>query len=51
MRPIDADDLKRYICETCEQHERCKDTENVCSTIADIDEQPTIEAEPVKHGR
>ena len=44
MRPIDADDLKRYICETCEQHERCKDNETVCSEIADIDEQPTIDA-------
>ncbi len=51
MRPIDADDLKQYICETCEQHERCKDTENVCSTIADIDEQPTLDVEPVKHSK
>lgn len=51
MRLIDADELKEYKCDTCDNRERCEDREQVCSEIADIDEQPTIEAEPVKHGR
>lgn len=50
MRPIDADVLKWYKCETCEQRERCEDNETVCSEIADIDEQPTIDVMPMKHG-
>ena len=44
MRLIDAGALKEYMCSTCPNQERCKDTENVCSTIADIAEQPTVEA-------
>ena len=51
MRPIDADALKEYKCSVCENRERCEDRETVCSDIAEIGEQPTIEAEPVKHGR
>lgn len=51
MRLIDADALKDYKCSVCENRERCEDREQVCSDIAEIDEQPTIEAEPVKHGR
>lgn len=51
MRPIDADALKEYKCSVCENRERCEDRETVCSDIAEIDEQPTIEAEPVKRGR
>lgn len=51
MRPIDADRLKEYKCSICNNRERCEDRETVCSDIAEIDEQPTIEAEPVKHGR
>lgn len=51
MRLIDADKLKAYKCSICDNRERCKDREQVCSEIAEIDEQPTIEAEPVKHGR
>ena len=50
MRLIDAGALKEYMCSTCPNQERCRDTENVCSTIADIAEQPTVEAEPIKHG-
>lgn len=44
MRLIDAGALKEYMCRTCPNQERCRDTENVCSTIADIAEQPTVEA-------
>ena len=44
MRLIDARALKEYMCSTCPNRERCRDTENVCSTIADIAEQPTVEA-------
>ena len=51
MRLIDAGALKDYMCSTCPNRERCEDTENVCSTIADIAEQPTVEAQPVKHAR
>lgn len=50
MRHIDADALKEYICTICDNRERCEDREQVCSLIADIDEQPTIEAEPAVHG-
>lgn len=51
MRPIDADALKEYKCSVCENRERCEDREQVCPDIAEIDEQPTIEAEPKKQGR
>ena len=51
MRLISADALKKYKCSTCDNRERCEDREQVCSEIADIDEAPTIEVEPVKHGR
>lgn len=51
MRLIDADALKKDMCSTCDNRERCEDREQVCSEIANIDEQPTIEAEPLKHGR
>ena len=51
VRLIDAEALKNYMCSTCPNKERCEDTEQVCSAILDVDEQPTIEAQPVKHGR
>lgn len=51
MRPIDADELKRYMCNKCGERSTCEYQGYGCSTLADIDEQPTIEAEPVKHGR
>lgn len=51
MRPIDADRLKEYKCSICNNRERCEDRETVCSDIAEIDEQPTIEVEPVKHAK
>lgn len=48
VRLIDAEALKSYMCSTCPNKERCEDTEQVCSAILDVDEQPTIEAQPVK---
>ena len=51
MRPIDADALKRYMCNKCGERSICEYYDFGCGTMADIDEQPTIEAEPVKHGR
>lgn len=51
MRLIDADALKEYRCSICNNRERCEDRETVCSDIAEIDEQPTIEAELVKRGQ
>lgn len=51
MRLIDADALKEYKCSVCDNRERCEDREQVCSEILEIDEQPTIEAEPMRHGR
>lgn len=51
VRLIDAEALKNYMCSACPNKGRCEDTEQVCSAILDVDEQPTIEAEPVKHGR
>ena len=47
VRLIDAEALKNYMCSTCPNKERCEDTEQVCSAILDVDEQPTIEAQPV----
>lgn len=51
MRVIDVDVLKRYMCNKCGERSTCEYQGYGCSTLADIDEQPTIEAEPVKHGR
>lgn len=48
MRPIDADELKKYMCRVCENAELCKDRETVCSVIEDIDELPTLDVEVVK---
>lgn len=44
VRLIDAEALKNYMCSACPNKERCEDTEQVCSAILDVDEQPTIEA-------
>ena len=51
MRPIDADALKRYMCNKCEERSICEYYGFGCGTMADIDKLPTIEAEPVKHGK
>ena len=52
MRLIDADALRKVHCEDCnhEAQEMCK-SDPVCATLMWLDEAPTIEAEPVKHGR
>ena len=53
-RMIDADALKKAFCEWCgsaailNPDEVCGRT---CGTLDFFDTQPTIEAEPVKHGR
>lgn len=47
VRLIDANALKEYKCSNCLERLRCKDRETVCSEIFEIDEQPTIEAQPV----
>ena len=49
VRLIDAEALKNYMCSTCPNKERCEDTEQVCSAILDVDEQPTIEAVTREH--
>ena len=52
MRLIDADALREYHCEGCsvEVIKSCK-TDPICATLIWVDEAPTIEAEPVKHGK
>ena len=48
-RLINADLLKRIICEDqCERPDGC---DSRCEMIAYIDDAPTIEAEPVRHGQ
>lgn len=52
MRLIDADALRKAYCEDCdhEAQEMCK-SGHICATLMRLNEAPTIEAEPVKHGR
>ena len=54
MRPIDADSLKDDICKKCYSND-CKsdatDTITGCYLLETINNAPTVEAEPVKHGR
>lgn len=42
MRPIDADALKRYICKKCEERFICEYYDFGCSSMAYIDDQPTL---------
>lgn len=50
MRLIDADGLVREICrEECER--AYEDCDYTCSMVAPVVNAPTIEAEPVRHGR
>lgn len=52
MRLIDADALKDDMCIFCKGMDSNMVDCNVdCMTHSIIDEQPTIEAEPVRHGR
>lgn len=56
MRTIDADELKKgidkYFCNVCSEPEigKCKACE-VAEILSMIDDTPTTEAEPVKHGK
>ena len=52
MRLIDADALRERHCEGCAEDVRasCKD-DPVCASLMWVVEEPTIDAEPVKHGR
>lgn len=48
MRLIDADALKKAVCmEFCGSDKSC--VPDPCGNIEQIDAQPTIEAEPVRH--
>lgn len=63
MRLIDADALKDHFCEACSTKKRYKRTVAECRTYSNalygyscfkmrlIDTAPTIDAEPVQHGR
>ena len=63
MRLIDADALKDSFCEACSTKKRYKRTNAECRTHSNalygyscfkmrlIDTAPTIDAEPVRHGR
>ena len=52
MRLIDADALKNLICNDCPARIRCEDSiiSGSCSDIDRIDNMPTVDAKPVKHG-
>lgn len=54
MRLIDADSLKDDICKKCCSND-CKpdatDTVTGCYLLETINNAPTVEAEPVKHGQ
>lgn len=54
MRLIDADSLMKKVCEGCPRNDCTPDaTDTVygCMFADSIDSMPTIEAEPVRHGR
>ena len=51
MRLVDADELrKKAVPHTRGERAYCADIKKWAVLIADIDESPTIDAEPVKHG-
>lgn len=52
MRVIDADALKKQFCEDCGRmydNPNCKEEE--CAIIDIVDMMPTIDVQPVKHGK
>lgn len=51
MRPIDADTLKRGIEILCKDKRARISAATYFALVAFINKMPTIEAEPVKHGR
>ena len=54
MRLIDSDALKNTFCNQCDLSETSYTVEDCrkagCGFMRNIDDAPTIEAEPVKHG-
>ena len=51
VRLIDANALKVHMCNMCDDGEReCKGDES-CALLVWVNDMPTIEAEPVRHGR
>lgn len=51
MRLVDADALKADYCDFCKAMTEELECKGDCMTCEIIDNQPTIEAEPVRHGR
>ena len=54
VRLIDAIELVRYMCGACPSHQNGECIDKMCWKYEDrarIENAPTIEAEPVKHGR
>ena len=54
MRLIDAETMKNSLCEPCCRNEKCSTIEECrkigCGMMSVIDHQPTIDAQPVRHG-
>lgn len=51
MRLIDANDYRERRCRTCINRVQCDNGGNLCFDIMVLNTCPTIEAQPVKHGR
>lgn len=49
-RLIDADALKKIMCEDCDNIHLCTDSP-ACETVNQIENAPTVDAEPVRQGR
>jgi hypothetical protein len=50
MRLIDSDALSSDICKDCNAVQNGACNYDICPLVAWIEEAPTIEAEPVRHG-
>ena len=51
MRLIDANDYRERRCRTCINRVQCDNGGNLCFDIMVLNTCPTIETQPVKHGR
>ena len=57
MRLVDAEVVERNICLSCPNEHTCSESKQrgvtpiACIYMIAIDDAPTIEAEPVRHGR
>lgn len=51
VRLIDANDYRERRCRTCINRVQCDNGGNLCFDIMVLNTCPTIEAQPVKHGR